>query len=399
MPRCSSTTTAHAAANTLFVVAAHIRSLENCEILNRTITSIECFAHGSQVLIVDNDSPMGNVERAVGAPRPRTTIVRPDGRSRFQLGAWAAAWRWLADQSSSSSSSSSSLFERYVLLQHSTVLVKPLPPPRPGCDATSLDDMLPFTGTVYKAMHGVGGASKQPSNAWKFNDMNMRWASDVARAVGIACLPPCVASPPCRNWNYSKPAGAGAASTPFTLAADDVSTRHGAATAECVAWGTNRHGVLSLTRRGWDALVAFRLWPQGEQRPAVSALASTLWAADDDGHERQPHSTTAEPSQAAAANSSRKEHFLRGSVALVGIERLSGILLAAINEKARGQHGSSRAVFGPADAEAVNVPSEANCTLRGYLLKIHGRSHRNGTASETTCGSHSRVAEVEVAAD
>ena len=117
---------------TLFVIAAHVPDRKNCDLLGRTVASIHCHHPGESILVVDNDSPEGNVNhtlRVTPATNVHIVLQRP---SRAQLGSWAAAWEWLQGVPTGRA------YQRFVLLQHSTLLIRPLPPPRPGCAATAL---------------------------------------------------------------------------------------------------------------------------------------------------------------------------------------------------------------------------------------------------------------------
>ena len=82
---------------TLFVVAAHVPNQQNCALLRRTVATIHCFHPQDTVLVVDNNSPPGNVEDALHMSPAELAlhVIRPAGPSRAQLGAWAAAWHWL----------------------------------------------------------------------------------------------------------------------------------------------------------------------------------------------------------------------------------------------------------------------------------------------------------------
>ena len=78
---------------TLFVVAAHVPNQQNCALLRRTVATIHCFHPQDTVLVVDNNSPPGNVEDALHMSPAELAlhVIRPAGPSRAQLGAWAAA--------------------------------------------------------------------------------------------------------------------------------------------------------------------------------------------------------------------------------------------------------------------------------------------------------------------
>ena len=317
----------HLAGTTLFVLAAHVPTPLNCFYLQQTVTSIQRYHPQDPILVVDNESPHDNVRAALSRSTPGlVTIVREDS-SHGQLGSWAAAWRWLT------AASRSNEFERMVLLQHSTRLTAPLPMPLAGCDATSLNGLIPVTGKL------------------RYN-RDMVLAAAVAAALDIPCAPPCATScAPCsprwqpRASNDSLPTGSASRNS-----------------CVCLAWQSNVDSTLMLTRQGWDALVRYRMWPQGSQ-PAVAEL-EPFW------------SWEALPAWLAVFRSPPEAQK-------VALERLSGILLAAINSNSSSLRTTAH------DPLPSALP---RCKMQGYLHKTHGRTTANNSSAGNTSSHQSCAA-------
>lgn len=132
----------------LFVVAAHVPTLRTCSQLAHTVGSIFRFHSAAHILVVDNDSPPHNVRASMSyflthGFADRLHITARQAPSRGQLGAWLIAHALLtrathaAAQTPSSgaqqvfldSEAAIARTDRVVLLQHSTPLKYPLPPP------------------------------------------------------------------------------------------------------------------------------------------------------------------------------------------------------------------------------------------------------------------------------
>jgi hypothetical protein len=316
--------------------------------------------------VVDNASPEGNVEHSLQSAAPSRVhvhIVRAEGPSRAQLGSWAAAWQWLQAPARPS-------FQRFVLLQHSTLLLRPLPPPRPGCAATALDGILGYVNLMIRKY-----ALQAPMHKWfdphKYLNRDMEYASAVAESIGIPCLPPCVTTNTrCTNWDYS----AEARSTPWRRALE----LGAAESRKCLSWGTVPHSVLALSLQGWETLVSLRLWPQGVARPVVREMRFLWSLSAANGTVPLSANGSSNPVERAMAGRST------WGVNIVGLERLSGVLLAAINDRAAFGNGSD--VRGHPGQDRMRVSSETeHCGLPpgSVIHKIHGRTHRNTTRPES----------------
>mmetsp|Transcript_19100 Transcript_19100/g.51350 ORF Transcript_19100/g.51350 Transcript_19100/m.51350 type:complete len:346 (-) Transcript_19100:94-1131(-) len=109
---------------TLVLITAHVCGERNARLFEDAVRSVEMYAPGARILVVDNGSGNGY---NVSAMAPRARVVRPPPAERFgQLGALR-----VVDQLGLR-------FSRLVVLQHSTVLDACPPPLAPGCPARSI---------------------------------------------------------------------------------------------------------------------------------------------------------------------------------------------------------------------------------------------------------------------
>ena len=125
---------------------------------------------------------------------------------------------------------------------------------------------------------------------------------------------------------------------------------------ECFEWGISFHALLALTPTGWNALADFHLWPQG-MRPPIEPLVP-LW------------SDESETASCQGEDSRRTGSLLN----IVGIERLSGILTAAINVR-RGAGWS----------DCLQLGREP------LVVKDHGSSYRINTSAPLDWKARDRV--------
>lgn len=380
---------------TLFVVAAHVPNQQNCALLRRTVATIHCFHPQDTVLVVDNNSPPGNVEDALHMSPAELAlhVIRPAGPSRAQLGAWAAAWHWLQ---AAKSRAAAMTYARFALLQHSTILLGPLPPPLPGCDATALAGSE-FWLTEKMRAYSHGEPHPKWFNPNKYLNRDMGYASAVAEALDIPCLPPCVSASrtKCSNWNYSTEVWP----TPWRLALERTarvgpSNLHNSSSSSgggdfghdsgvrpprrlrrCLEWGTVLHSVLALSPRGWATLAAFRLWPQGPSLPPLEQMAP-IWNASSI---RSPLGSLSSMNAEERARASRSQW----AAPLIGLERLSGILLAMINEPTIMLHDDAEHLAGRKPLGVA--PTRCALPAERVIHKVHGETtsaSRNASRDE-----------------
>ena len=322
----------------LFVIAAHITDDRNCDILGRTLRSIQCYHPGddARVLVVDNESPAGNVEAAVAAARSIAgrVIIRREDTSRGQLGSWAVADRFLR--------ASLRRPQSVILMQHSTVLAAPVHLPR-GCSAAALAEPVNRTS---------GGSWLQAEEG------GMRWATAVAEGLHVHCAAPCTfRTLPSRYYSSSDRAWA---------------SKRG----PVLEWAAAAHAVLCLSWRAWQRLAAMRLWPVTEALGYAAPLRALapLWR----------HAPCAEGGIRTLLpcldSSTIKLHTING-----GLEKLAGILLAKLNEDAMVNAHLDR----DADVDVVRgrVDGLDGCFLPRGVLKVHGMTFHEQIASHRGNGS------------
>ena len=328
----------------LFVVAAHVHNRVNCRLLNDTLQSIRRHHPGQTTLVVDNDSPFSNAESvasAIGAvvrhgtAPPSCLVVRRQRPSRGQLGSWQAADALLRAQQMRR-------IERVVVLQHSTPIRGSLQPMRletagPSCDATAL----------------MSGALVDPLNLPSKLDLRgkgMSWVQAVVKEMGIPATPPCT--------HDSAPMKA-------TFRGDaDARQQPTARLAPCLNWSVALHSVVMWSIHGWRHLARTRLWPaDGANSSSLSLpVMRPFWASD--------WTASAASMQHAAAHADLLYNLGSLNVAL---ERLTGILVAAINSRTAG---ASRPTSGH-DLARCSMPERNR-----RIAKLHGETFKQGVAGE-----------------
>jgi hypothetical protein len=309
----------HGRSKTLFVIVSFLPDERNRAIFVRTLQSVRCFHPHDPVLVVDNASPGDNVALAVAdalrgsAINGSSRAVRVTRRERSLaiLTAWAAADDVLNEWPPSAEWGEG--MERIVFLQHSTRLCRPMPSKfKQGCAAVALSGQWTMTG--FRRSHFRA---------------RLPWVSMLAETVGIACSSPC--------------------------------ERRGlqcGAQQRCWDWGSLTHWTAAFTREGWERLASLQLWPRREGAPWALAReaqefilnASHPWRNITDG----------------------TYQFATQTEWIVGFERLTGIIAAAINA-ANGKTWNSCCAMGHSCDVSVNVVGNfANAPL---LEKQHGATH------------------------
>ena len=332
----------------LFVLTSFIADQRNCAVLANTLASIGCHHPREAVLVVDNASPPGAVNASIGAAgegaRASVLQVVRESFSRGQLGAWAAADRFL--HTAVDGSGSRLQPELIVLLQHSTPLAAPLRMPR-GCHAVALSTMI--------------NASR--GGAWLSTaDPGMKWASAVAQAVNISCTVPCTqqqmeAAGEARLGMTSTEANP-LASQPFTLLAH--------AGRPAVPWAGAAHGVLALTRGAWRHLTALRLWPSPDKHHPAAQPMGHMWRPQPCA-ELCPKGSCSRGPVTLPCTSDHDHGVLNAGLMNGGLEKLAGILLAHLNQQ-QAPH--------PAQLEQQPQATADACYLEMAVAKVHGSNWR-----------------------
>ena len=249
----------------LFVLAAHIPDSYNRDLLNATLHSILLHHPNSPTLLVDNASPDDSIVPSAIAALPVAArefiMLRRQQVSHGMLGSWHEADAYLRRDNK---------IARIVLLQHSTRLLRPLPPVDGSCVAIAL-----------------GGTEANHSSAWlSHTSASMKWASAKANQLKLPCGPQCRLS---RN----------AAAT-----LDQVCTHWEA----CDDWSAALHSTLLLSRTGFTKLSEMGLWPRLNSHGKlvhISSFSRSVWQ------------TTHGESKVAMPHA--------------GLEILAGILIARLN--------------------------------------------------------------------
>ena len=223
----------------LFVVAAHVPNQRNCNLLRSTVMSVFRFhPDDAFILVVDNDSPRGNVETSLSQLSQKhrgMVIVRRKVPTSLQVGSWGVAHQELHQ---GGAPQRLARVGRVVTLQHSTLLTRSLPPLSPrksGCPALSLAPIInrkSFWQSFERRRRG-----------------GMYLASGIAEGLGIRCYEPCL----------------------------DTRTGQPVHKAPAVSWGVVPHAAVDFSRAGWEELCA-RMWSRdGEAAlPQLRAMTHAL---------------------------------------------------------------------------------------------------------------------------
>ena len=265
-------------AKALFVVTAYVPNEWNCLLLRKTLRSIHTNHPGAPVIVVDNDSPFSNAATVVtrfhrDSFNTSRILVLHEEKSRGQLDSWAVVDGAIQSARNASAArlylqlhaapyseqwiAALKSIQRVIVLQHSTVLGKPLPPPVPECHVIALSGIA---GLDRRRLPGLASAH----DAIKYNSSRgvMKWAVDRAEELNISCLTPCRnAATECSNVTYNA-----------LVARSAGAWRHSTVpSTQCLDFGTALHSVLSFSMSGWRELASFRLWPR-DGVPPLAAL-------------------------------------------------------------------------------------------------------------------------------
>ena len=332
----------NASERSAIVIAAHIADSRNCAILANTLASVACHEPGAAVLIVDNASPPGAVEASVAAAgtavrsQVSDLTISHERLSRGQLGAWAAADRYVHKLNASGGPPA----HQVVLLQHSTALAQAVRF-RPRCAAVALSTLVDRTS-------GGGWLDAR--------EKGMVWASAVAEVARIACASPCTRGNVPARLMVSPPGRASST---------------GSSSARPMEWAAASHAVLALTRSGWDQLTSFRLWPSPSGQRGPAKAMEPLWQD--------------KPCARHCLDSNVCWRGVRGTVPCLdhdeginvglingGMEKFAGIALAHLN----GAHDTRPHVH--------EEYKQAGAGYAGAHARKHAHAHAHGTHAPTS---------------
>lgn len=287
-----------------FTIAAHVPDRYNQDLLGATLTSIHTHHPTAPVLVVDNASPIGRVQQALARlsdEHRQCTALRVHGPvSHGMIGSWHEADAVLSALAAGKSRGWLPLLpdlppcfasglkpgsiDRIALLQHSTLVRRPLPVLPAACTVVAL------SGTAREHI-GTGWLRRQ--------SVPMRWASAKAQELYVPCSPRCAATQAPYPSSSARPRAAGGN--------EDVRASDCIRWDECDDWSAATHATLLLSRAGFRELSSYGLWPTLDARGNLafgnSSFARRTWAVQH-GEAALPHA---------------------------GIEVLAGILTARIN--------------------------------------------------------------------
>ena len=223
-------------AHALFVIAAHVPSKKNCAYLARTVHTILLNHRKANVLVVDNDSPQGNIGAALNifveaGFASQLHVSAKQAPSRGQLGSWLAAYAMLQSGGALGKLS----IDRVLVLQHSTRLLVAAPTRPPNCSAASLSG------------HRASDFELNRQREYRRDGPNALFSAIAANALHVTCQPPCLNA---SSWQPIAENTVGA--RPWTMvphATLDFSYRGFLALGDALTRGPGAHEIDQLYKR------------------------------------------------------------------------------------------------------------------------------------------------------
>jgi hypothetical protein len=297
-----------------FIVVAHTNTLWNCKLLWQTLESIDEYHGGEPILLVDNDSPRENLQHALPPHVPLARIARCVP-SKGMLGALEIGARVLQEPEFESHP-----WEQVILMQHSTWLVRPLPPVKLGCPLVALQ----------------GSFARQEGHCALY-DLREYECPIAREALRMWPDLPC----PPKPGRASRPNGGGDADGRSAASDPDAALDPELEALPTLRWASVWHGVLQFAPEGWRKFARLGIIAQSGNRSTPVGSVRHMWKA-----------------------------ILKGKTGFVirnqGWERLAGMLVAYLQTRAGSTVGGAK--------------GELTCSHghNYHLHKRHGESHSLG---------------------